>query len=389
MAALIRGGRRAAIVVLLPALASAAMAAASCGKLVGFGGPVTSLATVQVQVTGDVGPLVPDVAAGGTPRLRVALVWGLQWLPEPLCLLPPDTDAVAAVVAAGCPDILGFVPSRVAADAPLAADGTATLELLTLPAADVMVGDVTARVAYGSIYVYDDRNGNGTLDLYEPPDFHERHGPPVADAGVPPGTDIVYGASFVSMTLPDQRLAFREGAFNASVAFYPRAGCPDPPQLFSILSAGGFSLADAITAAATGQLPQEDPATCGTATLDQTVVTFAVQAPDPIKQLRCVPQTADGTTLYRQPPRRSPDLANLPWACTSLPRLPGDDGGVPDGSVDLTNEPQLIIAGPLDAECMNIWHYVLRGCSDGPPCVAPWGLDDGGVPDWWPCPTTQ
>ena len=388
MAALSRRGRVVAAILL--ALALCAGAAASCGKLVGLGGPVTPLATIRVQVTGDVGQFIPDSGAGLTPSLRVALVWGQQWLPEPLCLLPPDSDAGAAVIAAGCPDILGFVPNRAAADAPVAADGTATLELINLPSADVMVGDVTARIAYASIYLYDDRNGNGTLDLWQPPEFDRRNALPVADAGTDPDIDVVYGASFVSMTLPDQRVGFREGAFNATVAFYPRAGCPDPPPLFSILSAGGFTVEDALAAALAGELPQEDPATCGAATLDEAAVTFPAQAPEPIKQIRCVPAETSGFTRYHQPPEFTPDLANLTWACALLPQIPGDDAGVDDGGVDVSGMQQLIIAGPPGAECRNIWHYIPRGCHDDPACPVPqWPNSDGGVlPSWWPCPTT-
>jgi hypothetical protein len=390
MATLTSRGRAVAAVLL--SLALAAGVAASCGKLVGLSGEVTPLATVRVQVTGDVGPLVPDSGAGVAPRLRVALVWGQQWLPEPLCLLPPESDAGAAVAAAGCPDALGFVPARVAADAPVAADGTATLELLNLPSADVMVGDVTARVAYASVYLYDDRNGSGTLDLWEPPEGQGR-GAPVADAGTAPDVDVVFGASFVSMTLPDQRLSFREGAFNADVAFYPRAGCPDPPPQFSILSAGGFSLEEALVAAALGQLPPEDPATCGAATLDEAVVTFPVQSPETVKQLRCPPRGTAGMTSYRRPPTDPPDLANLTWACLPLPHLPGDDAGVvEDGGVDVSGMQQLVIAGPPGMECRQLWHYIPRGCRNNPACALPtWQPDDGGVSaswPWWPCPPT-
>ncbi|HEY3358250.1 MAG TPA: hypothetical protein VGQ83_33690, partial [Polyangia bacterium] len=84
---------RGAALVLLAGAAALASAVASCGKLVGFSAPATPLATIQVQVTGDAAPLAPPWTAGAPPRLRVALVWGQQWLPEPLCLLPPASDA--------------------------------------------------------------------------------------------------------------------------------------------------------------------------------------------------------------------------------------------------------------------------------------------------------
>ena len=43
----------------------------------------------------------------------------------------------------------------------------ASIDLFSLPGADVMVGDPTSRVAYGSVVVYDD-DGDGTLDLAIP-----------------------------------------------------------------------------------------------------------------------------------------------------------------------------------------------------------------------------
>ena len=63
------------------------------------------------------------------------------------------------------------------------------------------------------------------------------------------------------MTAPDQRIGYLEGTFTPS-AFYPRNGCDPPPDGFSVLSAGGFSAADAFALVLQGMLPSEDPATC-------------------------------------------------------------------------------------------------------------------------------
>src|SRR5207248_5057396 len=103
--------------------------------------------------------------------------------------------------------------------------------LLDLPTADLMIGGVTARVAYASLVLYDDVNGNGALDFAAP----QRLGGDMP----PPDEDLVVGASFVTMTAPDRRLAYREGDFDANAACYPRAGCPAPPPGLSIVAAGG------------------------------------------------------------------------------------------------------------------------------------------------------
>ena len=188
-------------------------------------------------------------------------MWGTQWQLEPFCLLPPESAEAAAVIAAGCRDPFGFVPNRVAVSVPVTLGTQASLPFYDLPGADVMVGDVTSRVAYGSLVVYDDRDGNGSLDLARPgrtaSGGDEGRGDDSIDS-----TDVVYGASFWTMTAPDQRVAFREGAFNARSAFYPRSGCGDPPPQFSILAAGGFSALDGLTSAAAGRLPSQDPARC-------------------------------------------------------------------------------------------------------------------------------
>ena len=401
--------------------ATASLALSGCGKLQGLNTPVTPLARIQVQVTD------PDsVLQNNSPQLRVALVWGAQWLPEPFCVAPPEEfppvvfppdgnpPSLDAVVANGCPDNFRFVPARAGADVPIQPDATATIDLINLPGADVMVGDLTARIAYASLVVYDDRNGNGILDFHHPPHHqsHEEHYNP----GTPDTRDHVWGASFISMTKPDQRVAFREGGPpGANFAFYPRIGCPDPPPRFSILSAGGFSMASYLAAAAEGQLPAE--ASCGAATLDESVVTIRLSAPFapagpagdagtdddagvngdagaagdagtqveinwPLEELACTDPESGGTTFYVKPDTR-PDFTN-PWACVGFPHLPGDTAGVTSGQ-------QLVTASPPDGPCQGVIHYTLRGCDNDPNCPAP-GWDSfvppATPPDWWPCSTT-
>ena len=167
----------------------------------------------------------------------------------------------------------------------------ATITLIDLPGADVMVGDLTARIAYASLIVYDDRNGNGTLDFHHPPRHRRNSQPDVAeDAGASATWDIVYGASFISMTQPDQRLAYREGSFDNSIngiAFYPRYGCGEPLPAFSILSAGGFSPADALAASLQHQLPEETPP-CVEATLDQAVVNIQLAGAEHPSRRTCL-----------------------------------------------------------------------------------------------------
>jgi len=357
---------------------------ASCGKPLGLGGTATPLAQIHVQVTGDFAS--SDSLDGGTDTgfdggvvaapqsLRAALVWGLEWLPEPFCVLPPESSEAAAVIAAGCRDNFGFVPNRVGAEAPIVPGVPTTIELVTLPAADVMVGDITARIAYASVIIYDDRNGNGALDLRHP-QRQRRRGEPITDASG--DYDVIYGASFISMTEPDRRVSFLEGDFTAleNVAFYPRQGCPAPPKVFSILSAGGFSAAAAISATLAGQLPDEDPASCGTATLDDTI-SVPLQSPAPLSQLGCTANDSGGVTYYR-PPTDSVDLVHLTWACATVPRI----------AQATTVDPgqQLVVASPPTDACRTTLHYTVRGCDDDPFCATPSWDFTANPPSWWPC----
>jgi hypothetical protein len=388
-------------------IASAGFVLTACSKPLGLDVPVKPLQQIHILVTGTIavsGPVdagdvdagdvdAGDVDAGevdagaGPPQLRAALVWGLQWLPEPFCVLQgaqPESPEVAAVVAAGCRESFGFVPNRAAADIPITPGVPATFDLYTLPAADVMVGDITARIAYASVIVYDDRNGNGVLDFRHPQRQRRGGGEPINDAGGAP--DAVYGASFISMTQPDRRVAFLEGDFSAlrSVAFYPRVGCADPPKSFSILSAGGFSAAAALTSGLAGTIPPEaDPSACATATLDDTIaIPIPPRAPAALSQLACTTNDEGGVTYYRQAPANPIDLTHSTWACASFPRI-GTDAGA--GS----SAQQLVIASPASAPCRSTRHYTLRGCNNDPFCASPiWPAPGTPVPSWWPCSTS-
>ncbi len=335
---------------------------ASCGEqVVGFEDRATPLATLRVETPG----------FGGTAS-HVALVWGGPWLPEAFCLLPPEHAEAAAVIEAGCPDMFGFVPRRVGRVAPIL-DGAATLEMFTLPEPDVMVGDVTARIAYGSVVVFDDRNGNGTLDLRRG-NFNPGDGPPGE-------RDVIRGASFVAMTEPDQRVVFREGAYNGATAFYPRAGCPEPPRGFSIAGAGGFSASEALAAALQGKLPEQDPASCTTASMETGVVTVAPRDPGGLAELACIRRVGSGFARYRRPPDTISTFGKK-LACVGLPDLGVITGESDPGAAGIT---QLVITGPDTDPCPTVWHYTLRGCDSDATCANPeWDLT-ASPPSWWPC----
>jgi hypothetical protein len=355
----VRGATRACTAI------ATALAAPACGDLVGFGGEVPPLATITVRATGEI--------AGD---LRVAVVWGAQWLPEPLCILPPDSAEVEAVIAAGCRDPLAFTPARVAASAPLVANTDTPLALDDLPAADVMVGSLDARIAYASLVVFDDVDHSGTLELATPARLPQRMTGPDDDDEELVSRDVILGASFVSMTEPDRRLAFREGAY-APTGYYPRRGCGEPPPGFSVVSAGGFSLEAAITATAAGELPAQDPATCAEVALDATTVEIPVRDPRELLEVGCLRRLSDSSVRYAQP-TDDPGLANRSYACAGIPTFPGEP------AIDLV---QLVVTGLPDDRCRGLTHYTLRGCDEGGlECDTPEWDFVATPPAWWPCP---
>src|SRR4029078_11157674 len=132
-----------------------------------------------------------------------------------------------------------------------------------VPSARCGVGQGTARVAYPSLVVFDDRNDTGTLDLWQQfPSFinDDREGPPAIIGRDPPA--IIYGASFVTMTDPDRRVSYREGDFDDLSAFYPRAGCDPPTPGFSVLADGGFTAPAPVAPLLPGGTPPSDTVTC-------------------------------------------------------------------------------------------------------------------------------
>jgi hypothetical protein len=329
---------------------------AGCGDLQGLQSDgLTPLARIRVRVVGDFEAVRQPESE--PPQLRVALLWGQPWLPDASCIPPFENTAHADLASGGCGDPLGFRRAGfgfgvgLEPDAAVAPDGTATLDLFELPS--TLYGDRYSQIVYGSVVAYDDVNGNRFLDNFE---------------------DAVYGASFHSMSRPDTRVAFRHGTFDDRSAYYPRRGCPPPIEGFSILSAGGFTLEQAIEAQLRGELPEQDPAQCREDSTDREI-DVELQIPEAVGEVNCQPFA---TGIYSPPPLMQPLETQL-TACTSIP----------DRGTGLSfGKSQLLIAQafsftPFDRACKFVQHVVLRGCFEDPLCAEPdWDVPR---PAWWPC----
>jgi len=222
--------------------------------------------------------------------------------------------------------------------------------------------------------VFDDRDGSGTLELARPKRLvYDRNGPPDPLDDDLETEDAILGASFVAMTEPDTRLAFREGTFDLAAAFYPRSGCGAPPSAFSVVRAGGFTIEAALAATAAGRLPDEDPATCAEDAPDATAIAIAVRPGAEVQEVGCQQRRPDGATRYRQPPDEF-DLAAHLYACVAIP------------GTDLVD---FAVAGEPTDTCKGLTHYTLRGCDQANDlaCVSPEWDYRATPPPWWPCST--
>ena len=408
---------------LIISLLVGALAGACSGKVAGLSDNLAPLATLHVQ-------LAPGTDVTDLKHPRVGLVWAGQTVVESFCwtaTLSADPK-VRAVADAGCRDPLGFYPNHVGVSAPLRPDGTADLSIQALPAADLLVGDLSARIAYASVVLYDDGDADDTLSLRNPHWLHRHDDDPLSSEGGGPGEDgkggpggrepdeedetadrdVLHAASLRSMTQPDVRVAFREGGFDALSAYYPREGCPPPPIGYSLVGAAGFSILDAILAFAKGKLPATTG--CTTTTLALDAVVLARAATRTVQGVGCRrgnTANANGTPRYREAPAKGAFLDELPWVCRPVGSAglgalggllggadassggkadgqgrPGSGSGSDKAAVDASEE---LIVAYAETSCPALRHYTLRGCRNDPNCEIPqWNLS-GSPPDWWPC----
>jgi len=303
-------------------------------------------------------------------------------LPEALCILPTPPEAGAqAVLDAGCRDPFGFVPLLAEPGVDVTPGEAAEIDFETLPGAEVLVGQLTGRVGYASIVYYDDLDDSGTLELARPNRLGVPMGGPDSESGNVQLPDLVITATFVSMTIPDTRIAYLEGTFDDTAAFYPREGCADPPNAFSVLAASGFDQTTAIADALAGQLPPEiDLSQCIEGTpQDLPITSFVPQYAD-FNEVACTENNADSSVRYREPTADAPDGTDRQAVCVPLPVFPGTTTG--------PQQIELIISGRADDACKGLTHYVLKGCREDPNCADPDWDHSEMPPTWWPCPTS-
>lgn len=269
---------------------------------------------------------LPASTAGA--KLRAALVWGA--VPSfPVGCLEYGTNPS---LQDACPDRQGFYLGPVESEVELqpGGDGRFEIPIWRLPSAGVSVGSDEARIAWGSVVVAIDGDGDGVLRL---DDKTSRFGP---------SRDKVVAASFVSTRPPHQRVGFREGGWNEASPFYPVPGCPAPPPGFSILSIGG------------------EPPACSSARLEDDVVEAAVLTAEEAQALAC---------------------RGLSQSIVSDPR---NQGEAPWGT-QVCLDAQTVAAVESRGACASFVIMPLAGCYADLRCDEPdWDLR-ATPPSWWPC----
>jgi hypothetical protein len=272
-----------------------------------------------------------------------ALVWAGVPNMSPVCLrfdLPEIRPA--------CPDPYGVFYGAIERAAPVDGEGNFELQLFALPKASVSVGDEVTRIAYGSLLVAEDVNGDGQLTLVAAPSnrFPPVHGSSDPDPLVV-NHDLIVAATFHKLTADQQRVVFREGDFVEDSSFYPAPGCGVPPPGFSILAAPPHS---------------DAPAPSGACAFGPVTSPVEVPPVNEVEALAFMCRPVQGSEHVLRPEREHPAGARNP-VCLS-----------PD-----------LLASIRTGTCWRLEAYALKGCDHDPFCTRPEWDSTASPPSWWPC----
>ncbi len=188
------------------------------------------LAFVRGRLSGS-----PPLRDGEPPRnLRAALVWAGIPVVSPFCLtygdnpLLPDKTETSSIADLACKDLLSFTPGVVEVSVPLE-PGQIDFEipLAFLPVSNALIGQDSNRVGYGSVWIFDDRNNDGTINGLG---LCERQEEP----------DVILAASFSSLQTAQERIVYREGEFDRESFFFPAPGCEAPMPGYSVWRVGAL-----------------------------------------------------------------------------------------------------------------------------------------------------
>jgi len=300
----------------------------------------------------------------------VPLIGAMYWVsgvdvPE-VCLLPEAAGLLTDL----CPD--PFLVSGAWMASSVTIDPQATgfeLTLNALPPFYTVVGDVNGRVAYGSIIVFSDADGDGALTLLPQLGFDKpkgdseggERGDDKEETGDIDGwvSDRVVASSFYHLNEPQVRLVHKEGAFDLSSNFLPAENCEEAPS--------GFSLLKQVTQDEAGQLNA-----CEIGPTTESIPMWPLND-EQDAQLSCTQNWADW---------------GAPWGCEEASGEWEDEGEgyAADYTDAICIRSDLLVLPYPDGGCGAFQTFGLSGCWSGINCeTLDWDCRDAPPADW-PCP---
>jgi len=326
--------RRAAVLALL------GVAAACNGGVHDLADEPVVFGTLHVRLDAPLAALV----ATSSGSFRVGILWAGSPVFVPYCFehgpnpLDPNRPP-NAVADLGCRDPQAVVAGMPGQSVPIErTSDTWEVPLTDLPSTEVMVGDVGARVAYGSVIVFLDDDNSGTFDIVR---GCENRAP-----GEIRRRDRILASSFVSIDRPQRRIAYVEGTFDRGSYFYPNPQCRALPALgYSIWNVDLFF-------GPTGGCSRDDIG---------AEIVLGLDDPRELNLLGCRIRARE--SFPRSPPERAPAVTDTS-TCTK------------DGA--------LAVYSPT-CGCPRVRVYTLSGCDDSLECTKlDWDVRDN-PPDWWRC----
>lgn len=329
----------------LPSVMLLVLLEPACGRVHDLSAPSAPLLTLRGHV--DLAGLArtkPDAPLIG------ALIWAAVPAVNPVCLpFPPRAELADA-----CPDPFGVVAGEVSPGVPVDANGDFELAILQLPSLKLSVGDPATRIAYGSLVVVEDIDGDGQPSFPMAPARSNRK-PFSLDPGVV-SADRIVAASFSSLRVPQRRIVFREGDFVSPSSFYPACGWTAadrsniPPPQFSVLEVPPYAE------------PLPPPGSCQVDGIEARLTIAALSS-------------AEGLALVCRPAQEVESLVRQPRV-----------GEAPSGD-PLCLGPQLLVTRfGVPRICPSLQSYALVGCGEDPGCAVPeWDVRTS-PPAWWSCP---
>ena len=322
--------------------AAVLLSSLGCGGVNELGSEPEPLFHIEARFT----ELIPE-PAGGFTNLRAGLMWAGVPVFVPYCFEygtnpTKPLQMPTKVAKVGCRDIYKIVPGLMGPT--VAVDPSAQsfrIPVTQLPSAEVLIGTLEQRMAYASIVVFDDLNGDRELDL-------SRGCGGFGGSSQP--REPIYASSFTDLKERQTRLAYVEGPFNLDSFYYPHPKCSQvPPEGFSIWEVDGAFVSEEECSIHDIYHPVElTPAT-----------------PTALRPLSCLQR--DRESFPRAPRMQPPDEDDV-WECTE--------------------QGALAVANP-DCHCPEVRVFTLSGCSDDLECEKPeWDVRET-PPEWWPCESSR